>query len=128
MAKSRRHYYVLLIILFIFVALYYLGGFLGKQCSSIAVDGCPRACWNIVRTSMTSELCPSNEPCMVEPYKMQHNAIVDLLSCACEKARKDDYKNQDLNIKIVDLFNYSIGYRASVDDICSGATFVKLRY
>ncbi|MFH0832778.1 MAG: hypothetical protein V1900_03610 [Candidatus Aenigmatarchaeota archaeon] len=125
--KLKRHYKILLIIVMAFIILYYLGGFLGKQCSPVKIEGCSSACWNIVATTVNSELCPSSEPCMAEPYKMQHNAITEMLTCACYKASQGNYADASLNGKIEDVFREWKGQSLKANEICSVA-FVKMRY
>ena len=125
--KLKRHHKILLIIVMAFIILYYLGGFLGQQCSPVAISGCERACWNIVTTTVKSDLCPSSEPCIAEPYKIQHNAITEMLTCACYKASQENYADTSLNGKIEDVFREWKSRSLNARDICSVA-FVKMRY
>ncbi len=120
--KSVRYVVVALIIA---IVLYVVGGFLGTTC--VHIGDC-KGCWKTVNTRVNSSLCPTNEPCVAEPYQQQRNAVVDVILCACAEAAGEAYANAELNEAIENLHNLYFPH-ASVSEICSGQTGMsKLKY
>lgn len=114
--------------------LYSIGANLSEQC--VSIDEC-KACWSLIKKEITSELCQtSNKRCIAEPYKMQHNALVDVILCACNKARKIDYTNLNMNKRIIEVYSQmscprqslNCNMDISVKDICERGLLVKWKY
>jgi hypothetical protein len=113
------------IIAVIIVGLYFAGGLVGKQ--SVTVGGC-HAEWDTIARSVRSELCPDpNVTCTAEPYIMQHNAIVDALTCACAQAAPD-YANDDLNAEIAEAYKANTNLTLAAREICEGGQLAKWTY
>ncbi|MEM7813786.1 MAG: hypothetical protein QW548_02715 [Candidatus Aenigmatarchaeota archaeon] len=113
------------IIALVVVALYVAGGVIGKQ--SVSIGNC-RAEWDTVARMVQSELCPNaSVPCMAEPYVMQHNAIVDVLLCACANAAPS-YADAVLNKQIEDVYKASTDITLTAREICEGGQLAKWRY
>jgi len=94
---------VLLIISLCFVTfiliLYGIGVFLVKSCYKI--DEC-EYCYDVINDTA------------------KHNAAVDVLLCACQKARANDYENNSLNNEIIEMYKSITGNTGSTKDICEG--------
>ncbi len=118
-------FYIFLVIAV--VVLFVVGAFMSQQ--SAEIEGC-RASWYVYLKNVKSDLCPDpNVECAAEPYKQQHNALVDMLLCACEKAGAGgEYKNGALNQKIVDSYYQMTGAKLSVEEICGGSALMKWKY
>ncbi len=126
--------YLGIAVLVLIIVLYALGSMLSEQC--VSIDGC-KGCWYTVKKEITSELCPTaNKKCIAEPYKMQHNALVDVLLCACAKAKKVNYEDEELNRKIIDVYKQmncprnvlNCEISASVTDVCEKGLLTKWKY
>ncbi len=116
------------------VVLYFLGGSMAEQC--VQINEC-KGCWKTVPEVISSPLC-ANQTCTPEPYKVQHNAIVDVLICACDNAGPD-YANEELNTKISELYretscppgtpeSENCGYKLSAGEVCKGDVLIKWAY
>lgn len=70
-----------------------IGLFNSENCSQI---GPCRNCWSTSAAEVTSDLCPSKEPCTAQPYLQQRNAVVDTLLCACTNAKSDSSLNKQI--------------------------------
>jgi len=112
-----RFRYIYLIIGIILVAMFIYGLSISEQCTEI--DGC-KACWKMMPVTVTSDLCPNaSQPCRAEPYLQQHNALVDMIMCACEKADAQEYANIELNNRIEDVIAVMTNYTVTSSEICS---------
>lgn len=116
-----RFRYIYLIIVIILITMFVYGLAISEQCTEI--DGC-KACWKMMPVTVTSELCPNaSQPCSAEPYLQQHNALVDMIMCACEKAESKEYPgtypNTALNSKIEDVIAVMTNYTVTSSEICS---------
>jgi purine-cytosine permease-like protein len=89
-----------LIIIFLFI----IGYFFGKRCYEI--DSC-KACWNL-----------DNE---VSHY----NAIVDVISCACMKAKSENYQNSTLNTLIETAYKGITEKVLNAQEICEKEILIK---
>jgi len=119
--------YIAAIVVVIFAVLFALGSFVSVQ--SIDVVGC-RAEWKTTFVTVTtSELC-SSPSCTAQPADQQHNAIVDALLCACEKARSSEYTAQNENQRIEEVVREKFGYSGSASEFCeqSGLFLAKRSY
>lgn len=69
--------------------------------------------------TVTSDLCPGkNRTCIAQPADQQNNAVVDVLLCACDRAKSDSYSDDSLNSGIATLVSSYFGYNATAQDIC----------
>ena len=113
------------IVVAIIIIIFIVGFFTSKQ--GIDIAGC-RAEWNTIEKTAKSDICPTNETCKIDPYVEQHNAITSALICACDKARSgSEYPNQQLNQRIVDVYNSQYGSHATVSEVCESG-LVRIRY
>jgi len=91
------------------------------------IDDC-KACWSWVPVPREC----GNETCETDPAIEQHNALVDVIICACEKARANNYGNKEMNKEIEMLFKeVTASYTGSAREICEGslgASLIKWRY
>jgi hypothetical protein len=112
-------------------ALYVIGGFMGpasQSCSQISVC---KACWSTTSLNVTSDLCPNiTSPCEAAPAQQQHNAVVDVLTCACTQAKAGDYADTKLNGEIESVLAALTGYDMDTQQFCGnpGLLLSKWRY
>jgi hypothetical protein len=83
-----------------------IGLFNSENCSQI---GACRNCWSASAAEVTSDLCPTKEPCTAQPYLQQRNAAVDTLVCACTNAKTASYQDAGLNKQIEDAYFAMLG-------------------
>ena len=81
------------------LAIIYVFGLIVPRDNCSTIGECMQ-CWETEPLTVQSELCPSAAPCVASPAQQQHNAIVDVLLCACDNAKKNNYANQNLNKEI----------------------------
>ena len=124
--------YIGLTIGIILIAMLIYGLSISGQCAEI--DGC-KACWKMMPVTVTSELCPDpNQPCVAEPYLQQHNALVDMVICACGKAESKEYPgtypNTALNRRIESVLKTMTNYTITASEVCEqpGLVLTKIRY
>lgn len=96
--KSFLSFVLIIIVLFI------VGYFFGKRCYEI---GSCKACWNL-----------DNE---ISHY----NAIIDVISCACIKAKSENYQNSTLNTLIETAYRGIIEKDLNAEEICEKEAFIK---
>jgi len=113
--KRPQVKYIALLIIIIFLLLFGLAQFVGSSCS--AIGGC-KQCWDTVSRDVYSDLCPSSDPCWAEAHEMQHNALVDLLLCACKNAKASDYSDENINKQITDVYKVMSGYDIQIQELC----------
>lgn len=121
-----RTMYLLAAIFIILGVSFLYGTTIAEQC--VAIDEF-KACWSTIDKPITSDLCPTS-PCIAKPADQQHNAIVDLLLNACQKARNNNYANAELNKRIEEVANTFTGYNIDAKTLCEqpGLILVKRRY
>jgi N-formylglutamate amidohydrolase len=109
----------------VILSIFLIGTLVSRQC--INVNGC-EACWHLTPTQITSDLCP-NQTCVAEPYKEQHNALVDVILCACAKAKTTQYSDTVLNANIERVYREITGFDSDAQSICSDfSALTKWRY
>ncbi len=107
--------YIAVTIAMIFVVLFVIGMFFTEQ--QIDIAGCT-AKWSLASVVVPqSDLCPA-ETCTASPDAQQHNAIVDGLLCACEKARAQGYSDPAVNSRIKEVINAFFDYNVEANEIC----------
>lgn len=114
---------------FVFVVLgvsFLYGSTISEQC--VAIDEF-KGCWKTIAVSVSSDLC-AKSPCIATPEAQQHNAIVDVLLDACQKARNGNYNSQQLNSRIEEVARTFTGYDIDSRTLCDqpGAVLVKRQY
>ncbi len=125
---------VIAVFLLAIVMLYFLGGTMSEKC--VNIDEC-NGCWSVVPTQVESSLCP-NQTCTPDPYLVQHNVLIDVLLCACDKAGPD-YANTEINRKISDIYkemtcpsdapaDAECGIQADAREICENGVLSKWMY
>ena len=98
--NSRIVMFALLIaIVAMLLLLYGLGLYFSKQCASIS--GC-KDCWSEMNLTQ------------------KNNAYVNLTSCACGRARYNNYGDPEINNGIVNAYRIVTGNSGTVQDICEG--------
>jgi hypothetical protein len=125
--EIKRMWTAVAIIVFVGIILFFVGGGMTEQC--VQIGDC-QACWNTKAVEIESTLC-ANQTCTPEPYKVQHNAIVDTIVCACNQIENEDVKEGIK--KLFAAMNCppeldECSYDFSVEEICRGALLVKWRY
>lgn len=114
-----------MVLLVVVIVLYIIGGLVGEQC--VVIGGC-KGCWSATDKTITSEMCPTAEPCRAQPYQQQRNAVVDVILCACQEAAASGYADADMNTAIQNL--HSLYFTpATITEICGGQTVMsKIMY
>ncbi|MBI4162555.1 MAG: hypothetical protein HY513_02635 [Candidatus Aenigmarchaeota archaeon] len=124
------------VIFVIFVFFIVTGNYLGEQCIEVnggkGGDAC-KSCWKPIATSVKSDLCPDSEKaCLASSEAQKYNAFVEATLCACDKAKADEFSDQNLNKKITELvFSFSglTIAESEVSGFCNQPTVaVKQRY
>ncbi|MEM7816925.1 MAG: hypothetical protein QXZ20_03365 [Candidatus Aenigmatarchaeota archaeon] len=90
---------VAIIIIVIFFALFILGIFIGEKCYEI---GSCKECW------------------MMYDEIIHYNSLVDLISCACLEAKKNDFKDSQINYEIERIYENLMNNKATSEQICNG--------
>ncbi|MBU5678430.1 MAG: hypothetical protein QXJ96_00405 [Candidatus Aenigmatarchaeota archaeon] len=88
-----------LIILTIFVVLFIIGILMGEMCHEI---GNCKECW------------------MIYDEIAHYNSLVDLISCACLEAKKNDFKDSQINYEIERIYENLMNNKATSEQICNG--------
>ncbi|MBI2578942.1 MAG: hypothetical protein HYW26_04490 [Candidatus Aenigmarchaeota archaeon] len=119
--------FAVMIIILVFGLLYIGGSVLGEQCISIDEF---RECWKTVDTTVTSDLCPTPQPCLATAQAQQHNAISNVLVQACEKAKKSSYSDAALNKRIEEVAKAFTGYDIPAQQLCGnpGSVLTRQQY
>ncbi|MBI5061502.1 MAG: hypothetical protein HZB67_04275 [Candidatus Aenigmarchaeota archaeon] len=116
------------------VVLFIIGMFTSQQ--SVEIAGC-KASWYTYTKQVKSDLCPNpGVECNAEPYKQQHNALIDMFVCACDKYNtylvSSDPNTQQLATQvateIADSYQEMTKKKSTAEDICSGSSLVKWKY
>lgn len=121
-----RMIYLLAAIFAVLVVSFIYGSTISEQCVSIDEY---KGCWKTIDVTVTSELC-AKSPCRATPALQQHNAIVDVLLNACQKARNGNYESQQLNSRIEEVADIFTGYDLDAKSLCDqpGAVLAKRQY
>ena len=128
----NRAYRIVIFFIIGFIILFIIGSALRDLVDTEACDAADCVCYNIkscescwrnTTLQITSELCPnpnisSNVSCTALPSQMQHNAVVDLLLCACTEAEENGYKDSERIIGIRELVRNVFGYDLSAEEVC----------
>jgi hypothetical protein len=98
-----------------------------QQCVAV---GEFRGCWKTYTAAVTSDLCPTSEPCQASAAAQQNNAIADVLLQACEKARGENYADAELSRQIGEIASGFKGFAIDAQTLCEqpGAVLVRQRY
>lgn len=107
--------YILLMAVIVFAIFIYTGNRNVEQ--AISIDGCSAA-FSTEPAFVTSDLCASGKTCVAKPEDRQNNAVVDVLLCACGKAKDAKYADASLNEKIRSLVSSFYGYPLSAEQLC----------
>lgn len=120
--------YILLLIVIILAIFLYTGNRFAEQ--KIEIADCS-ATFNTDAVTVSSSLCPAgNTTCVAQPGDQQNNAVVDVVTCACQKAKEEDYSNAELNSRIGEVVQNFFGYSVSAQQLCEqpGLILVKRSY
>jgi hypothetical protein len=117
--------YIVIAFGFILLILYLAGGAMNHQCTAI---GACSACWRTTPIMIKSEMCPdpTNE-CLAQPAQQQHNALVDMLICACTKAKAENYQVQETKGAVESAVKEMLGYTLSAEQLCEDPASVLVR-
>ncbi|MBI4170453.1 MAG: hypothetical protein HY514_02075 [Candidatus Aenigmarchaeota archaeon] len=110
----QKRYILLLVV--IVVAIFVYTGNRGVE-QAISIDACS-ARFSTQPVVVTSDLCVSGKTCTAQPYDQQNNAVVDVLLCACEKAKAGNYADTQLNERIQSLVSGFYGYAVTAQSLC----------
>ncbi|MFH1420907.1 MAG: hypothetical protein ABIG30_02970 [Candidatus Aenigmatarchaeota archaeon] len=113
-AQWRKKIFLLVIV---FILAIVAIGYVTIPPSCYEISDC-KACWASTEQFGTSQYCPTAESCKIEPYIDQHNALVDVLLCACSKASSANYADPQLNRDINSLYQTFVGGQAITQEIC----------
>jgi len=50
----------------------------------------------------------------------KYNSMIDIILCACQRTKSNEYSDQSLNNKIMSLYKSITGSSGDVKDICEG--------
>lgn len=97
------------------------------NCSTI---GECRQCWSLETTNVTSEFCPNPAvACEAKPAQQQHNAVVDVLLCACAAAQGNEYTDTGLNSQIESVWTTITQDKTiTAKQICDSGFLTKRQY
>lgn len=90
---------VLIVILISIISLYGLGIYMSKKC--LDVSGCSQ-CWDELNITEKT------------------NAYIDVIACACGKARYNGYADTALNLDIEKMYRIVTGSSGEAQKICDG--------
>jgi hypothetical protein len=116
--------YILLVVVIIIAIFVYTGNRSVEQ--TISIDSCSAKFFNYPVT-VTSDLCSNSTTCIAQPYEQQNNAVVDVILCACQKAKAGDYADAQMNTKIEDLVSGFFGFTVTARDTCEQQSFLTRR-
>lgn len=121
-----RTAYLLVAVAVILAVSFVYGTSIAEQCVSIDEY---KGCWSTVDKTVTSDLCPAS-PCTAKPEAQQHNAVVDVLLGACQKAKNGNYENAELNKRIEEVSRTFTGSDVDFRTLCDqpGLILAKRRY
>lgn len=116
--------FVLAIIVLVFAVLFASGFFIGDQ--QIDIAGCTAKWKTTPVTVQQSELCSQGQ-CIAQPSQQQHNAIVEAVLCACDKAKSGTYADDAVNKRIEEVLELSLNYRATAQEVCDSPGLILVR-
>ena len=112
---------LVLIIIAIIVVLVIVASLLTPINGCYSIGDCKK-CWSWVPVAR-----PCNTTCETDPYIEQHNALIDVIICACGKERSTEI-NGEIEKIYASLYNQT-GLVATADSICNyGVPLIKLGY
>ncbi len=118
--------YILLLAVIIIGIFVYTGNRNVEQ--TISIGGCS-AKFSSQPVTVASDLCSGNRTCTATPYEQQNNAVVDVVLCACGKAKAASYGDAAVNARIQEIVSSFYGYSLSAQDICEQqSVLVKRNY
>jgi len=121
---------VLIVVMFSFGLL--LKQFVNLGEGSYEIGKC-KASWSWEPHIVRSEYCPNAtfgnpKECLSDPMVEQHNALVDLILCACDDAKQNNYGDLNTNQKIEHVYEQLTGYKKDVKAICEAPDLAKWYY
>ncbi len=112
----QKRFALMFVVIVVVVVLFFLGS--GNLDKTISVGSCS-AKFATEPVTVTSELCGAKKTCVASPEAQQNNAVVDVLLCACDKAKTGSYADAGLNKGIEKVvsgyFNYTLSAQAFCD-------------
>jgi hypothetical protein len=109
--------YLFIGVIIFFLLMYAIGFFLTPN-SCIQIAECS-SCWQPNNITVVSDYCPDpSVACSAEPGQQQHNAVVDTLFCACNKARAENYADATLSKRIEEVFSNFFGKQITAKELC----------
>lgn len=114
----------------VFLIVMYAVGFLLTPNPCVQIGDCSR-CWQPNNLTVVSEYCPDpNVACTASPVQQQHNAVVDTLFCACNRAQSNDYADATLNDRIEQVFSNFFNKQVDAKTLCdeSSTYLVNVEY
>lgn len=118
---------IILVTAALVVMVYIFGTTIPKgNCSRI---GECKQCWETEPVNLTSELCANARVCTATAAQQQHNAVVDVLLCACAKAKEKEYTDAALNKDIESVLSALTDDKTiTAKQVCDSGFLTKRQY
>ena len=109
---------VAIVVLVVFIGLIVYGLSPGVSTQTISVGDCSATYSTSAATVSDEQLCPRSGSCVAAPELQQHNAAVDVLLCACRKAKNSGYIDAQLNSDNSALGKGVVGQQMTAQQLC----------
>ena len=107
--------YILVVLIIIFGIFLYTGNRNAEQ--TVSIGDCSGKFYKD-NVTVTSDLCAKGKTCIAKPEDQQNNAVVDVVLCACAKAKSGNYADASMNGNIENLTKSFFGYTMAAKDLC----------
>lgn len=111
----QKRFALMFVVIVVVIVLFFLGS--GNLDKTISIGACS-ARFATEPVTVTSDLCGAKKTCVASPEAQQNNAVVDVLLCACEKAKSADYADAKLNRDIEGIVSEFYRYSLAARDFC----------
>jgi hypothetical protein len=102
------------------IILFIIGAFVSMQ--TVEIGDC-KASWYLYTKKVHSDLCPNPAvECDAEPYKQQHNALADMLVCACQKT------DAVTKARINDVYYQMSGMNLTTEQVCGSQSSMLMKW
>src|SRR3989338_921756 len=111
----QKRFALMFVVIVVVVTLFFLGS--GNLDRTISIGNCS-AKFATDPVTVTSDLCGAKKTCVASPESQQNNAVVDVLLCACDKAKAGSYADAGLNQGIEGIVSGYYNYTLSAQAFC----------
>lgn len=123
---------VMIVFLLALGGLYVWGAMVGENTevvsgNSYSIGSCSER-WTDTSYNAKSSYCFDSENCTITPEKERHNKLVEVLICACNNAKSNNYENSDHNQKIESVYEMLTSYELEAQEICENPKVSKIYY